>query len=150
MIQFFIMYVPSQPLQVANYLNRRHWTQKSLWHDSIFYYVCAKSAATSGQLQTQHSVDTGNYIKDEHNIIIIILILFNYLFTFNSILIILIIIQFNLYVFTCKRNSPKANYKARRKKQLQNTNRIKKGSLYSNNKNNNNNLIFYNDNNEYL
>jgi hypothetical protein len=35
-IQFFIIYVPSQQLQ--------------------------------GQLQTQHSVDTGNYITDKHNI----------------------------------------------------------------------------------
>jgi hypothetical protein len=36
MIQFFIIYVPSQQLQ--------------------------------GQLQTRRSVDTGNYIKDKHNI----------------------------------------------------------------------------------
>jgi hypothetical protein len=36
MIQFFIIYVPSQQLQ--------------------------------GQLQTQHSVDTSNYIMDRHNI----------------------------------------------------------------------------------
>jgi hypothetical protein len=35
-IQFFIIYVPSQQLQ--------------------------------GQLQTQHSVETGNYIMDKHNI----------------------------------------------------------------------------------
>jgi hypothetical protein len=35
-IQFFIIYVPNQQLQI--------------------------------QLQTQHSVDTGNHIKDKHNI----------------------------------------------------------------------------------
>jgi hypothetical protein len=33
----------------------------------IFYYLCAKSTAKS-QLQTQHSVETGNYIIDKQNV----------------------------------------------------------------------------------
>jgi hypothetical protein len=33
-----------------------------------FFIIYAPSQQPQGQLQTQHSVDTGNYIKDKHNI----------------------------------------------------------------------------------
>jgi hypothetical protein len=48
---------------------------------------------------------------------------------------------FNLYLFTCKRNSPEANYKVStsKKKQQQNKQNTKQDSLYSSNKNNRNN-----------
>jgi hypothetical protein len=36
-------------------------------NNSIVYYLCAESTATR-QLQTQHIVNTGNYIMDKHNI----------------------------------------------------------------------------------
>jgi hypothetical protein len=33
-----------------------------------FLIIYLPSQQPQGQLQTQHSVDTGNYIKDKHNI----------------------------------------------------------------------------------
>jgi hypothetical protein len=55
---------------------------------------------------------------------------------------IIIVIQFNSYLFTCKLNSPEANYRvSTSKKQETTTNcyqkKLKLGSLYSNNHNNN-------------
>jgi hypothetical protein len=40
-----------------------------------FFIICVPSQQLQGQLQTQHSVDTGNYIKDKHNIRTIIIII---------------------------------------------------------------------------
>jgi hypothetical protein len=70
------------------------------------------------QLQTQHTVETGNYITEKHNTktrqiigkqwwkIIIIII------TTTTTTMVIIIIQFNfnpIYLFTCKFNSPQVN-----------------------------------------
>jgi hypothetical protein len=35
---------------------------------SLFFIIYVPSQQLHGQLQTQHSVDTGNYIMDKHNI----------------------------------------------------------------------------------
>jgi hypothetical protein len=39
------------------------------WNSIKFFIIYVPSQQLQGQLQTQHSVDTGNYIKDKHNII---------------------------------------------------------------------------------
>jgi hypothetical protein len=61
-----------------------------------FFIIYVPSQQPQGQLQTEHRVDTSNYIMDKIIIIIII-----------------IIIQFNSCLFTCKLNSTEANYKVR-------------------------------------
>jgi hypothetical protein len=33
-----------------------------------FFIICVPSQQLQGQLRTQHSVDTGNYIMGEHNL----------------------------------------------------------------------------------
>jgi hypothetical protein len=35
---------------------------------SLLFIIYVPSQQLQGQLQTQHSVDTGNYIMDKHNI----------------------------------------------------------------------------------
>jgi hypothetical protein len=78
------------------------------------------SQQLQGQLQTQHSVDTSNYIMGEHNFA---------KKQANKV----IIIQFNSCLFTCRLNSPEASYKVStgKKKQQQNTYKenTKQGSL---------------------
>jgi protein involved in sex pheromone biosynthesis len=43
--------------------------QNNVYNNSVqFFIIYVPSQQLQGQLQTQHSVDTGNYIMDRHNI----------------------------------------------------------------------------------
>jgi hypothetical protein len=46
-----------------------YYTNNNNNNNSIqFFIIYVPSQQLQGQLQTQHSVDTGNYIMDRHNI----------------------------------------------------------------------------------
>jgi hypothetical protein len=59
-------------LSQLSQLIKHGWTcdfNNSVKFNSVqFFIINVQSQQLQGQLQTQHSVDTGNYIRDKHNI----------------------------------------------------------------------------------
>jgi hypothetical protein len=52
----------------AEILSMTTWIWKSKFNSIQFPIIYLPSQQPQGQLQTQHSVDTSNYIMDKHNI----------------------------------------------------------------------------------